>query len=135
MFVFLNFFVLSKTIAYVCANQNMLPISNGWFLTCLGYKFPYKKFDNLWARGYYCGSAGHVSQEQVKRYAQKSEIFARKNASHFLCKKNKVFLCILKIFDFYDIQEQEGKDVFEYDIHGCPQHLKGQLKIGDFTKL
>lgn len=34
-----------------------------------------------WARGYYCGSAGHVSQEQVKRY----------------------------------IQEQMGKDVFEYE--------------------
>ena len=38
---------------------------------------------------------------------------------------------ILKIFDFYDIQEQEGKDVFEYDIYGCPKRLKGQLKIGD----
>jgi hypothetical protein len=24
--------------------------------------------------------------------------------------------------------------VFEYDIYGCPKHLKGQLKIGDFTK-
>ncbi|MBU0627584.1 MAG: transposase [Nanoarchaeota archaeon] len=69
-------------------------------LKYLGYKFPYKKFDNLWARGYYCGSAGHVSQEQVKRY----------------------------------ILEQEGKDVFEYDIFNCPEHLKGQLKIGDFTK-
>ncbi len=66
----------------------------------LGYKIPYKKFDILWARGYYCGSAGHVSQEQVKRY----------------------------------IQEQEGKSVFEYDIYGCPQNLKGQLKIGDFTR-
>jgi putative transposase len=69
-------------------------------LKYLGYKFPYKKFDNLWARGYYCGSARHVSQEQVKRY----------------------------------ILEQEGKDVFEYDIYGFPKHLKGQLKIGDFTK-
>ncbi len=48
-------------------------------------------FDNLWARGYYCGSAGHVSQEQ------------------------------------------EGKSVFEYDVFNCPQHLKGQLKIGDFS--
>jgi len=27
-----------------------------------------KRFKNLWARGYYCGSAGHVSQESVKRY-------------------------------------------------------------------
>ena len=58
-----------------------------------------KGFDNLWARGYYCGSAGHVSQEQVKRY----------------------------------IQEQDGKDVFEYDIFNCPEELKGQLKIGDFS--
>ena len=56
-------------------------------------------FKALWARGYYCGSAGHVSQEQVKRY----------------------------------ILEQEGKDVFEYDIYNCPKELKGQLKIGDFS--
>jgi len=68
-------------------------------LKYLGYKQHFGKgFDNLWARGYYCGSAGHVSQEQVKRY----------------------------------IQEQQGKDVFEYDIYGCPTELKGQLKIGDF---
>ena len=67
----------------------------------LGYKQHYGKgFDSLWARGYYCGSAGHVSQEQVKRY----------------------------------IEEQEGKDVFEYDIFNCPDKLKGQLKIGDFTR-
>jgi len=66
----------------------------------LGYKQHYGTgFKAMWARGYYCGSAGHVSQEQVKRY----------------------------------IQEQEGKDVFEYDIFNCPNHLKGQLKIGDFS--
>ena len=29
---------------------------------------------------------------------------------------------------------KEGKDVFEYDIFNCPENLKGQLKIGDFTK-
>jgi putative transposase len=69
-------------------------------LKYLGYKIPYKKFKNLWARGYYCGSAGHVSQEQVKRY----------------------------------IQEQMGRSLFEYDIYGCPEHLKGQMKIGDFTQ-
>jgi len=62
-------------------------------------KTTYKKFKSLWAVGYYCESAGHVSQEQVKRY----------------------------------ILEQEGKDVFEYDIYNCPKDLKGQLKIGDFT--
>lgn len=27
-----------------------------------------KVYPNLWARGYYCGSAGHVSQDAVKRY-------------------------------------------------------------------
>ena len=27
-----------------------------------------KKYTNLWARGYYVGTAGHVSQEQIKRY-------------------------------------------------------------------
>lgn len=69
-------------------------------LRYLGYKTHFGKgFDNLWARGYYVGSAGHVSQEAVKRY----------------------------------IEEQMGKDVFEYDIFGCPDKLKGQLKIGDFT--
>ena len=31
------------------------------------------------------------------------------------------------------IMEQQGKDVFEYDIFNCPKELKGQLKIGDFT--
>jgi len=25
------------------------------------------------------------------------------------------------------------KDVFEYDIYGCPTELKGQLKMGEFT--
>jgi hypothetical protein len=30
-------------------------------------------FDSLWADGYYCGSAGHVSQESVKRYIQEQE--------------------------------------------------------------
>ncbi|KKN40566.1 hypothetical protein LCGC14_0732020 [marine sediment metagenome] len=68
-------------------------------LKYLGYVKHYKKFDSLWARGYYCGSAGHVSQEQVRRY----------------------------------ILEQEGKSIFEYDIYGVPDEVKGQLKIGDFT--
>ncbi len=68
-------------------------------LKYLGYEKHYKKFDSLWARGYYCGSAGHVSQEAVRKY----------------------------------ILEQEGKSIFEYDIYGTPDNLKGQLKIGDFT--
>jgi putative transposase len=33
----------------------------------------WKGFDSLWADGYYCGSAGHVSQESVKRYIQEQE--------------------------------------------------------------
>ena len=35
--------------------------------------------------------------------------------------------------DCNEYQEQMGKDVFEYDIYGCPTELKGQLKIGDFA--
>jgi putative transposase len=34
----------------------------------LGYPQRWKQFSHLWARGYYCGSAGHVSQDAVKRY-------------------------------------------------------------------
>lgn len=54
-----------------------------------------KVFSSLWAVGYYCGSAGHVSQEAVRRY----------------------------------INEQRGKDVFEYNVFGSPDQ-----KIGDFTQ-
>ena len=66
-------------------------------LAYLGYPGRWKQFKHLWARGYYCGSAGHVSQDAVRRY----------------------------------ILEQEGKDVFEYNIFG---DYTGQTKIGDFTK-
>lgn len=58
---------------------------------------PSKIVNSLWAVGYYCGSAGHVSQDAVKRY----------------------------------ILEQQGKDVFEYNIFWDPT---GQSKIGDFTR-
>ena len=37
-------------------------------LEYLGYPSQWKQFKHLWARGYYCGSAGHVSQDAVKRY-------------------------------------------------------------------
>jgi putative transposase len=66
-------------------------------LVYLGYPSQRKQFPYLWARGYYCGSAGHVSQDAVKRY----------------------------------ILEQQGKDVFEYNIYG---DSTGRTKIGDFTK-
>lgn len=40
----------------------------------LGFKKHFGEgFDNLWARGYYVGTAGHVSQEQVKRYIEEQE--------------------------------------------------------------
>lgn len=45
-------------------------------LAFLGFpkKVPtWKGFDSLWANGYYCGSAGHVSQETVKRYINEQE--------------------------------------------------------------
>lgn len=32
-----------------------------------------KRFPNLWAKGYYIGSAGHVSQDAVKRYILEQE--------------------------------------------------------------
>lgn len=68
-------------------------------LKYLNYPKHYKVFKNLWARGYYCGSAGHVSQEAVKRY----------------------------------IEEQEGKDVFEYNLHKEIAPIqKGQTKLEDF---
>ena len=95
--------VLKTIIEGQCYNMKINPLIQLRIcfpdLRYLGYKQHYGKgFPALWAVGYYCGSAGHVSQERVKRY----------------------------------IQEQEGKDVFEYDIFNCPKELKGQLKIGDF---
>jgi len=63
-------------------------------LQFLGFQKHIKQFPNLWARGYYIGSAGHVSQDAVKRY----------------------------------ILEQQGKDVFEYNVYGDKTQ-----KIGDFT--
>ncbi len=45
---------------------------------------------------------------------------------------NNILLALFLVRRY--IQEQEGKDVFEYDIYGCPPELKGQLKIGDFVR-
>jgi len=43
-------------------------------LRYLGYKQHFGKgFKALWAVGYYCGSAGHVSQDAVKRYILEQE--------------------------------------------------------------
>ena len=41
-------------------------------LKYLGYHYG-KIFDVLWASGYYCGSAGHVSQEAVARYISEQQ--------------------------------------------------------------
>ena len=68
------------------------------YLKYLGYQKHYKRFPYLWARGYYCGSAGHVSQDSVKKY----------------------------------ILEQEGNDVFDYNIYGCPSDK--DVRIGNFTQ-
>lgn len=66
-------------------------------LKYLGYEQHFGSgYPALWASGYYCGSAGHVSQGAVQRY----------------------------------IEEQQGKDVFEYSIFG---DATGQTKIGDFS--
>ena len=42
-------------------------------LKFLGYQNHWKRFDALWAIGYYVGSAGHVSQDSVKRYILEQE--------------------------------------------------------------
>jgi putative transposase len=42
-------------------------------LAYLRYPGRWKQFPHLWARGYYCGSAGHVSQDAVKRYILEQE--------------------------------------------------------------
>ena len=43
-------------------------------LRYLGYKQHFGKgFKALWAVGYYCGSAGHVSQDAVKRYIMEQQ--------------------------------------------------------------
>ena len=42
-------------------------------LKYLNYPRRWKRFKHLWARGYYCGSAGHVSQDAVKRYILEQE--------------------------------------------------------------
>ena len=42
-------------------------------LKYLKYPQKWKQFKSLWADGYYCGSAGHVSQDAVKRYINEQE--------------------------------------------------------------
>lgn len=43
-------------------------------LRYLNYPNHYGKgFDSLWADGYYCGSAGHITQDSVRRYIQEQE--------------------------------------------------------------
>jgi putative transposase len=42
-------------------------------LAYLDFPSRWKRFGYLWARGYYCGSAGHISQDAVKRYILEQE--------------------------------------------------------------
>ena len=78
----------------------------GLLITACSYELEQQGRNNqkpTWAKGYYCGSAGHVSQEAVKRY----------------------------------INEQEGKDVFEYSVFGSPNQKIGQFvsqtKLGEWS--
>jgi putative transposase len=63
-------------------------------LKYLGYQQHYKRFPSLWARGYYCGSAGHVSQEAVARYIAEQQ--GKKNVFEYSIFGNKD----VKIGDF-----------------------------------
>ena len=68
----------------------------------LGYekKIPtWKGFDSLWADGYYCGSAGHVSQDSVKRYIQEQE--GKKVFDYDIYECPEELKGQLKIGDFY----------------------------------
>ena len=58
-------------------------------LKYLGYKYHIKQFGSLWAKGYYCGTAGHVSQEQVIRYIMEQESKEAFNYNIFSGKSNK----------------------------------------------
>ena len=55
--------------------------------------------DDFWATGYYCGTAGHVSAEQVARYITEQTRELKKNWSLF----------DMKPFE-YDINEAKGID-------------------------
>lgn len=57
-------------------------------LRYLGYRHHIKEFSSLWASGYYCGTAGHVSQEQVVRYILEQERIDKFNYS-ILAKRSK----------------------------------------------
>ena len=66
----------------------------------LGYEKHYGTgFDSLWADGYYCGSAGHVSQESVKRYIQEQE--GKKVFDYDIFECPEELKGQLKIGDFY----------------------------------
>ena len=70
--------------------------------------------EDFWATGYYCGTAGHVSAEQVARYILEQTKDLKKN------------------WNLFDIKP------FEYDINEVKQEDKFQTKldafgIGSFT--
>lgn len=64
--------------------------------------------EDFWAKGYYCGTAGHVSAEQVARYILEQTEQLKKN------------------WNLFDIKP------FEYDINEVKREDKCQLKLDAF---
>lgn len=64
--------------------------------------------DDFWATGYYCGTAGHVSADQVARYILEQTTTLKKN------------------WNLFDIKP------FEYDINEVKVEDKSQLKLDAF---
>ena len=63
---------------------------------------------DFWATGYYCGTAGHVSANQVARYILEQTARLKKN------------------WNLFDVQP------FEYDINDVKVEDKSQLKLNAF---
>ena len=64
--------------------------------------------DDFWATGYYCGTAGHVSADQVARYILEQTKQLKKN------------------WNLFDIKP------FEYDINNVKTEDKFQIKLDAF---
>ncbi len=64
--------------------------------------------DDFWATGYYCGTAGHVSAEQVARYIMEQTSMLKKN------------------FNLFDLKP------FEYDINEVKQPDRQQSRLDAF---
>ena len=67
-----------------------------------------RETDDFWATGYYCGTAGHVSADQVARYILEQTQKLKKN---------------WKLFDIKP---------FEYDINDVKEEDKSRIKLDAF---